>query len=173
MLLVIFLGFGTDPRFHPELRRKVRKVIPFLKKIRSDYLIITSGWKGEAQWLGRFLVQEEGIPDHKVLLEEKVSTTYENIKLSLSLEKVASLRFDKMIFVGEAVNQEEVLWLAPRLFERIRGKNRNVPSMKYLSLNLLTQGQRRRKRWKIIFVKMEFYFHLDKVIRIFRKRRVI
>ena len=62
MILIVILGFGKNQEFYEEMRKKL---IPFLKKVilenRSDYIIVASGWRGEAKWLKVFLVKM-GIP---------------------------------------------------------------------------------------------------------------
>ena len=175
MILVELLGFGKNEAFYEEMNGKL---IPFLKKIilenQNDYIIIASGWRGEAEWLKEFLVGR-GIPSEKIYLEREACMTSENIS-KLFTENWRWLKFhqiDKIIFIGEKGSKKEVLWLAPRIYLRITG-SKKIPKIEFFPLKLMNYEDRKKKEKKIIFNKIAFYFSPFHVLmRVLRKNDII
>ena len=179
MILIVILGFGKNQEFYEEMRKKL---IPFLKKVilenRSDYIIVASGWRGEAKWLKVFLVKM-GIPLEKIYLETEACMTSENISFvfhKLFIENGEWSNFNpihKIIFAGEKGSEKEVIWLAGRIYSRIT-RGEKIPGIKFFPLGLMNYEDRKKKEKKLIFNKIAFYFPaFNSFMKFLREKNII
>ena len=95
---IIILGckIRRDGTLPPLLRGRVERALEFrneqLKATGKDLIFIPSGGKGndeiisEAEAMSNYLI-ERGIDNNKIILEDKSTSTYENIKFSYKLIK--------------------------------------------------------------------------------------
>lgn len=159
-----------------------KKLVPFLKEVilenQSDYMIIASGWRGEAEWLKSFLIKK-GIPLKKIYLETEACMTSENIsfvfsKLFTKDEGWPDFnQINEIIFVGEKGSRKEVLWLAPRIHLKVTGSEK-IPKIEFFPLELMNYEDRKKKEKKIIFNKIAFYFSpFHMLMRVLRKNNII
>ncbi|NQU99137.1 MAG: hypothetical protein HQ538_00200 [Parcubacteria group bacterium] len=159
-----------------------KKLIPFLKKVilenQNDYIVVASGWRGEAEWLKDFLV-DRGIPLEKIYLEREACITSENISFVFSrlfTKNEGWPNFNKIneiLFVGEKGSEKEVLWLAPKIYLRITGSEK-MPKIEFFPLELMNYEDRKKKEKKLIFNKIAFYFPVfHTLMRILRQNDII
>lgn len=85
-------GLINGERVTPLLQRRIDKAIDaFKKSTNPDVMIIASGGKGgdekvsEAQAIANYIFEETDVPRDKVILEDKSTTTYENLLFSQEL----------------------------------------------------------------------------------------
>jgi len=173
VLLIEILGFKRNPRYDVVLEEKL---MPYLKALVSkDCMIFTSGWHGEAAELREFLVQK-GIPNEEIFMETNACRTIENIAFVMEALFKRDLKgyphldtISRFVFVGEAASEEEVLWLAPRIYKRLNKSGHDL-DFGYYPLPLLPPDERIRKRKRLLLNKMSFYLPpLNFVLSMLRK----
>jgi len=180
LILVELLGFGKNEVFYGEMNGKL---IPFLKKVilenQNDYIIIASGWRGEAGWLKDFLIKKS-IPLKNIYLETAACMTSENIsfvfrKLLTKNEEWPNFdQINEIIFIGEKGSKQEVLWLAPRIYSRMTAGKKCLKKIAFFPLKLLSYRNRKKKEKKIIFSKIAFYFPVfHTFLRALRRKDII
>ncbi len=104
---VIVLGCGIrGERVSVGLAKRLDKAYEYYEK-NPDVTIIVSGGQGpqedipEALAMKRYLV-EKGVPEEKIIMEDKSTSTIENFKYSHEIIKEKGLHEDSVVFVTNA-----------------------------------------------------------------------
>ena len=104
---VIVLGCGIrGERVSVGLAKRLDKAYEYYEK-NSDVTIIVSGGQGpqekisEALAMKRYLV-DKGVPEEKIIMEDKSTSTIENFKYSHEIMKEMGLPEDSVVFVTNA-----------------------------------------------------------------------
>lgn len=176
-MIIIILGFKRNPR-RDEIM--IKTLVPFLRETIQtnfeDFMIIVSGWKGEAQGIKEFLV-DNGFPSQLILVEPNACRTFENIVFSFRILFEFKDRIKKVIFIGETRSKDKVLWLAPRLYRRIYHKE-TTPDFQYFPLPILKSVSEKKAFWLDKFVfwldKLSFYCPpINIALNVLRKHNII
>ena len=104
---VIVLGCGIrGERVSVGLAKRLNKAYEYYEK-NPDAMIIVSGGQGpqedisEALAMKRYLV-DKGVPEDKIIMEDKSTSTIENFKYSHEIMKERGLSEDSVVFVTNA-----------------------------------------------------------------------
>ncbi|NMA94886.1 MAG: YdcF family protein [Clostridiales bacterium] len=115
---IIVLGcsvYGTDPS--PFLRGRLQEAYRLYNEGYSDYIIVSGGQgKGEhiseAEAMRREL-NDLGVEDQYIILEDKSTSTYENIKYSIG--KMQHMGFSSAIIVSNEFHLRRAYYIAKEL----------------------------------------------------------
>ncbi len=103
----IVLGSGIrGDHVSPNLAKRLDKAIEYSQKNPQTFIIV-SGGQGrdeqitEAQAMERYLISK-GVPQEKIIKEEKSTTTEENFLFSLEIARERGLNTGKMLYITSA-----------------------------------------------------------------------
>ncbi|MCK8060254.1 MULTISPECIES: YdcF family protein [unclassified Fusibacter] len=126
ILIVLGAGLWGD-RVSPQLALRLKTAFEIIRQ--NDHMtIIVSGGQGpdelvsEAQAMKDYLVKL-GVDKNRILLEDKSTSTFENITYSLELIKKNQLSYDKLAFVTTDFHVYRAKMLFKRLGMQVEGKS--------------------------------------------------